>query len=232
LAGGGNTLLYTGGGVPAAANRLMVTFASAGPNLINRAFSVNMTAYFLAQPTNPQRAGSYSDGPTVHIFNVRNSGAATDLGSRAFTVTGTVNSTCTIGGVTNPAADTATIPVSPSGVVTTTAIARSFINVACNSPTNVQAISQGGAVKRTGAPPSGFTNLINYSASATFSAATSTLDTATIPSATGVENGTIATTAPTTPSGTLSVTITPQAAALRLMSGAYADTLRITLIAQ
>ncbi|MEQ1719274.1 MAG: hypothetical protein ABL907_25355 [Hyphomicrobium sp.] len=232
LAGGGNTLLYTGGGIPAAANRLLVTFASAGPNLTNRAFSVNMTAYFLAQPGTPQREGSYTDGPTVHIFNVRGGGAATDLGSRAFTVNGTVSKSCTIGGVINPADSTATIPVSTAGVVTTTAIVRSFVSVVCNSLTNVGAESQSGAVARSGAPPSGFTNLINYSASATFSGATSTLNTATIATATAPESGTIATTASATPSGTLSVTITPQAAASRLMSGSYADTLRIRLTAQ
>lgn len=232
LSGGGNTLLFTGGGTPGAGNRLLVAFGAAGRNLNNQPFSVLMTAYFLAQPGTNQRAGSYSDGPTVRIYDVRGSGAATQLASRAFTVNGTVSSVCTIGGVTNPAADNATIPVSPAGAVDTTAIAKSYANVVCNSVTNVVATSQSGGVKNATSPGSGFTNIINYSASATYGGATSTLNTATVATATGAEAGTTGTTAGTTNSGTLSVTITPQAASQTLIGGGYADTLRITVTAQ
>lgn len=229
---GGNTLLFTGGGVPPAANRLLVSFVSAGANLVNRAFSVPMTAFFLAQPVDPQRAGSYSDGLTVRFYNVRASGTATDLGGRAFTVNGTVASVCTIGGVTNPAIDTANIPVSPTGTVTTTPISRTYLNAVCNSPTNVLASSVNGAVRTSGTAPSGFTTMINYTAAATFSGATSNLNTATNAAASGQEDGSVATTAGTTPSGSLAVTITPQPPALRLIQGGYADTLRITLTPQ
>ena len=208
-AAGGNTLLYTGAGLPAAANIVSVVFASAGANLTNRAFTTSLTAYFLAQPGTPQLAGSYLDGPTVHIFNNR-AGTLTDLGNRAFTVSGTVAKSCTMGGVSNPAADTATIPVSATGAVTTTAIAKTYLNGACNALSNFQITSQSGGVKRAAAAPAGFSSIINYSASATFSGATSTLNTATIATAVGAEAGTIAATSTTTPSGSLSVTITPQ----------------------
>ena len=151
-----------------------------------------MMAYFLAQPGTNQRAGSYSDGPTVRIYNVTGGGVATQLGSFGFTVNGTVASVCTIGGVINPAVDSATIPVSATGTVTTTAIAKSYASVVCNSVTNVRATSQSGGVKSAASAPSGFTNIINYSASATYGGATSTLNTATIATAAGPEAGRLA----------------------------------------
>jgi hypothetical protein len=232
-AGGGNTLLYTGGGLPTATQIVQVSFTQAGINLTNRAFSVTLTAYFLAQPGSPQGAGSYSDALNVHVFQVRQgTGALTDRLTRAFTATGTVNKACTIGGVATPVADSAVIPVSATGVVTTTAIAKSYATVVCNVLSNLQVTSQSGAVKSTATAPTGFTNLINYSASATYSGATSTVNTATVATATGAEAGTVATTTSATPSGTLSVTITPQAAASKLIKGSYADTLRVTITPQ
>jgi hypothetical protein len=233
VAGSGNTLLYTGGGLPTTAQTVQTTFTQAGTNLINRAFSITLTAYFLAQPGSPQGAGSYSDALNVHIFDVRQSnGALTDLGSKAFTVTGTVNKACTIGGVYTPTADAATIPVSAVGVVNTTLISKSYATVVCNVLSNVQASSQSGAVKSAATAPSGFTNLINYSATATYSGASSTINTATIATATGVEAGTISATTSATPSGTLSVTITPQTPASKLVKGSYSDTLRVTITPQ
>ncbi len=232
-AGGGNTLLFTGGGVPSAANRLPVAFASAGPNLTNRAFTTTLTAYALAQPGNPQRAGSYRDNTLVlHVYNVTTGGAATNLISRTFTLSGTVAKVCTIGGVATPAADSATIPITTAGAVNTAVINKSYANAACNTPSNLQLTSQNGAVKNAGTAPSGFTNLINYSASASFSGASAAVNTATIATATGAEPGTAVSTTGTTPSGTLSVTITPQANATRLISGTYTDTLRITITPQ
>ncbi|MDX2308135.1 MAG: hypothetical protein NW216_07855 [Hyphomicrobium sp.] len=230
--GGGTSLLYTGGGVPAAASILISAFTSAGANLNNRAFSTTVTAYFRQVPGSPQRAGSYSDAPSLRTFNIRQNGNVTQLTSQAFSVTGTVALSCTIGGVTSPTADSATIPVASGGVVATTPITRSYANVVCNSLTAVQARSLSGAVKNAGSAPSGFSNMINYTAAATFSGATSNLNTATIPTASGVETGTSATTASATPTGSLSVTITPQTPSQRLISGGYSDTLRITVTAQ
>lgn len=231
-AGGGTSLLYTGGGVPAAANILTSAFTSAGPNLTNRAFTTTVTAYFRQVPGSPQRAGTYSDNPTLRTFNIRQNGTVVQRTTQAFTVSGAVSLSCTIGGLTAPAPDTAAIPVATGGVVNTAPISRSYANVVCNSLTAVEARSLNGAVEAAGAAPSGFSNLIDYSVSATFSGATSTLNTATIPTANGVEIGTSATTASATPTGSLAVTVTPQAASQPLISGGYADTLRITITAQ
>jgi hypothetical protein len=232
LAGGGNTLIYTGGGTPGAANRLAVSFNAAGTNLNAVPFSVNLTAYFLAQPNSPQQSGSYSDALTLNVYNVTVAGVAALRISRAFTATGTVASACTIGGVYTPASDTATISIDSGGSVSTAPIARSYNSVECNGPADVQLTSQSGAVKTPVAAVPGFENLINYSASATFSSANATVDTATIPTATGAESGTAVSTSGTTPSGTLSVTITPAANSSPLLAGSYADTLRITITPQ
>lgn len=227
-AGGGNTLLFTGGSV-SLANVMLHAFASAGANLTNVPFTANLTIYVRMLPNNPQAAGSYSDGLTAWVFSLV---TGSSIFSRAFTVTGTVNKVCTIGGVANPAADSANIPVSAAGAVNTAVISRSYASVACNTPSNVQLTSQNGAVRIVGAPPSGFTNMINYSASATFSGATATLNTSSTPTAAGPETGTAVSTSGATPSGTMSVTITPQANALRLLSGAYSDVLQIRITPQ
>jgi hypothetical protein len=233
LAGGGNTLLFTGGGLPALTNLVTFSFPQAGLNLNNQPFSINLTAFFLAQPGSPQGAGNYSDALTANIYNVRQGNNALTLrASRAFSVTGAVSKACTIGGLATPVADTATIPVSAAGVVNITAIAKSYLAVQCNVLSNLQVTSQGGAVKRTGAAPSGFSNLIDYSATSTFGGAMSSLNTAAVATAVGAEAGTIGTTSSATPSGILSVTITPQSAATPLVKGSYADTLRITIIPQ
>ncbi len=231
LPGGGNTLLFTGGGTPAPANR--IDFVVGSVSLLQTInYSVNVTAYFLAQPGSPQREGSYTDaGPTVRTYNVAG-GTLTLLANSAFTVTGTVAKACTIGGVYTPAADSATIPVSPTGVVDTTPINKSYASAICNSLTNLQITSQIGAVKRTAAAPGGFTNLIDYSAAASYGGASSTLNTSTIPTATAAEPGTISATSGPTSSGSIAVTITPLTPAQNLVPGSYADTLRVTLTPQ
>ena len=225
---GGISLIFTGGGVPAAANILTSAFVSAGPNLTNVPFTRTVTAFFTQQPGSPQRAGSYSDNPTVRIYNIRQNGTVTELRSVGFTVTGVVSLACTIGGVVTAAPDAATIPVGAMGTVNTTPISRTYVNVICNSLSAIVATSQNGAVRRAVAPPGGFTNIINYSAIATFAGASSTLNTATVPAAAGPEAGSTGTTASSTPTGSLAVTITPQAPVLPLVSGGYSDTLKIT----
>lgn len=228
--GGGNTMIFTGGGTPAAGSRLTTTFPSAGPSLTNVPFSINVTAHYMMTPASPQRAGNYSDSLSLRVYNYNVSTGAVALRlTVASTATAVVSLACTIGGTATPAADSANIPVAADGTVTTSPIARSYLTVICNSQTNVIATSLNGAVRNVSAAPSGFTNMINYTAAATFSAATSNLNTSTIPTAAGSEAGSTATTASLTPTGTLSVTITPQTPASRLISGAYSDTLRITL---
>lgn len=227
-AGGGNVLLFSGNSV-SYANIQQFSFTSAGANLTNRAYSVNLTTYFLMQPGAPQAAGSYSNGLTMWIFDLA---TGSGYASRGFTVTGTVAKVCTIGGVAQPTADTATIPVTPAGAVNTTVINKSYASAVCNTPSNVQMTSLNGAVKTAASPPSGFTNVINYSSTAVFSGASASLNTATNPLAIGPEAGTAVSTTGTLPTGTLTVTITPQANGLRLLSGSYADTLTITITPQ
>lgn len=231
-ASGGNTLLYTGT-TPAASNRVEAGFLA--PILaVNATTSIPLTSYFLMQPGSPQRAGSYSDTTvSADVFRINiTTQAATFMRSTAFTVNGTVAKVCTIGGVATPTNDTASIPISALGAVNTTPIMRSYANAACNTPSNVQLTSQSGAVIRGGAPPTGFTNLINYSASAGFSGATATVDTSTIGGATGPESGTVASTSGVTPSGSLSLTIVPKTSTQPLISGSYSDTLRISITPQ
>ena len=230
--GGGQTLLYTGGGTPPLSNILEVNFVSAGPNLTNQPFSISATAYFQQLPANPQRAGSYSVSITLRAFNIRSNTNIRALNNRSFTVTGAVALACTIGGLVNPALDNAVIPITGAGTVNVTQITRTYSNVICNSLTQIQANSLQGAVRGPGSPPTGFTNLINYSAAANFDGATSTLDTATNPAATGLEQGSVATTSSTTPTGNLFVTITPQNGSQPLVAGSYSDTLRITITPQ
>ncbi len=226
-AGGGNTLLFTGSSV-SSANVLQYSFAPAVNNG-NRQFTANLTVYASMLPNSPQVAGSYSDTLTAWVFNLA---SGSSVFSRAFTVTGTVSKVCTIGGVANPAADTATIPVSAAGAVNAAVISRTYANVACNTPSSLQLTSQSGGVRTAASPPSGFTNVIDYTSSATFSGATASLDTSVYPLAAGPEAGAPATITGTAPSGTLSLTISPHANTSRLMSGTYTDTLTITVMPQ
>lgn len=230
-AGGGNTLLFQGASL-SLAQTVTSSFASAGANLVNRAFSINVTIFVRMIPGTPQAAGSYADNLTAFVFNLPNGTSGSSVFSRAFTVTGTVAKVCTIGGVAQPAPDSATIPVSTAGAVNTAVINRTYANVACNTPSNVQITSQNGAVRNTAAAPAGFTNQINYSSTATFSGATATIDTASNPAAAGSESGTAISTSGATPAGNLSVAITPQANALRLMAGSYSDIMTITITPQ
>lgn len=229
---GGNTLLYTGGFTPPAGNYTVLSFASAGPNLNNFPFSVSLTVYFLAQPVDPQQAGGYTDSLFFDIFNIRNNGSTNFLTTFGFSVSGGVTPACTIAGASMPADDSATIPVDPSGNVSVAPIVKSYATVLCNSTTNLLTTSLGGAVKTATAATGGFTNIIDYSASALYGGAASNLNTATISAASGPESGTTGTTSSPTSSGNLQVVITPQTPGQGLHAGAYADTLRITLAPQ
>mgnify|MGYP000019841152 CR=1 FL=1 len=227
-ASGGNTLLFTGSSV-SLSNVLQYSFASAGGNRTNVPFTASLTIYVLMQPNSPQAAGSYSDTLTAWVFNIA---SGNSVYSRTFTVTGTVAKACRIGGVSSGPIDTATIPVTATGSVNTAAISRSYANIMCNTPSNLQLTSQNGGVRTTAIAPSGFTNIIDYTSAATFSGATATLDTSTNPLASGPEAGTAVPTTGTTPSGSISVSITPRANTARLLSGSYADVLTITVTPQ
>ena len=227
---GGNTLLYTGGGNPNDANALQFSFPASILSLDN--FSVTLTVWAKAQPGAVQQAGSYSDNITINVFTSTVAGLIQSrVSSQAFTVNGQVAKSCTIGGVTHPSADTATIPITASGSVNTSPINRSYPNAICNTPTNVQLTSQNGAVV-TSASASGLQRFIDYSALATFSGASASLDTSSIPAINGPESGIAAATVGATPTGTLGVTITPKSNTQPLIAGSYSDTLTITLTPQ
>lgn len=227
---GGKSLLYTGSGIPSSTNALTFSFPAAILALDN--FSVNVTVWAQAQPSATQQAGGYLDNITIDVFTSTLAGLLQGRVARqGFTVTGTVLKSCTIGGVNNPAADTATIPITASGNVNTAPINRSYSNVFCNTPAGVQLTSDNGAVT-TGGSGGGVLRLINYSASATFSGASASLNTAASPGASGPESGTSSPTTGSTPTGSLGVTITPQLNTQPLAAGNYADTLRITITPQ
>lgn len=231
-AGGGNTLLHTSG-TPASGNRIEAAF-NAPILALGASATMNVTVHFLMQPGTPQQAGNYSDATlALAVFRIAPlTGILTLISSVSFGVSASVAKVCTIGGLAAGTTDAATIPITALGAVSTAPIVRSYANAACNTPSNLQLTSQSGAVLRSGAPPSGFTNLINYTASAGFSGATATLNTATVAGATGPESGTAVSTSGATPSGSLSLTITPAASSLPLIAGSYSDTLRISITPQ
>jgi hypothetical protein len=149
-------------------------------------------------------------------------------------ITATVLKSCTVNNVATGTAGTANIPVSVAGAVTTTTITPTgspFASVACNAPSNLQLTSLNGGVKNVGVPGTGFTNIIDYTASATWNSVSASLDTSTLSTAVAAEAGT-AVAVSTAHSGNLSVSITPIANALPLITGSYSDTLRVTLIPQ
>jgi len=229
-ASGGTSLLYTSG-IPSSSFLLKSSFNA--PLLgVAVPFSTTVTAYFQMQPGSPQQGGTYSD-PTVSLnaFNVTILNIVTLADTTAFTVTGTVTKTCTIGGTSTPSADSVTIPVSPAGVVDTSSIVRNYTNTQCNAPANVQLTSQSGGVRAV-TSASGFANVINYSATGVFSGAVAPIDTSTNPGSTGPESGPVVPTIGNTPSGTLTATITPQSPSLPLVTGTYNDTLSITITPQ
>ena len=162
------------------------------------------------------------------------SAAQAQTATQDINITATVTKACTINNVATGAAGSAIIPVSLAGAVNTAAITPTgapFANVACNAASFLQLSSLSGGVVNGGAPGPGFTNIIDYTATATWNSVTATLNTLTNPLATGIETGTQQSVA-TANSGNLTVSITPQTPSLPLITGNYADTLRITLTPQ
>jgi hypothetical protein len=227
---GGNVLMTTGAGIPSSSEALLLNFPA--PLVGVSSFSVTGTVWAIALPVDPQQAGSYQDNIAVNVFSSTLLGVLQgQVSSQTFTVTGQVAKSCTIAGVSHPSPETANIPITPGGLVNTSPINKSFANVLCNTPSNLQLTSQNGAVT-TASAVAGLQNLINYSALANFSAASASLDTATNPSAASSESGSPAPTSGSTPAGTLFVTITPQVNTVPLLAGSYADTLTISIVPQ
>lgn len=149
-------------------------------------------------------------------------------------ITATVAGACTVNGAATGTPGSATIPTTGGVVDTTpiTPIGSPFANVACNSPSTLQLTSLNGGVFNS-STLSGFDNVIDYTASATWNSVTATIDTSTngASSVGGNETGSPESVA-TSGSGSLSVTITPIINGQPLVTGSYADTLRITLMPQ
>jgi hypothetical protein len=148
-------------------------------------------------------------------------------------ITATVNKACTINGASTGTLDTATIPIDASSNVVTGAITPAnapYANVICNAPSTIQLKSQNGGMKNTATPPSGYTNIIDYQASAIWNSVTATIDTSTIPTANGTESGTAQPVS--AGSGSLQVTINPAANSSPLVGGTYSDLLTVLLTPQ
>ncbi len=172
---------------------------------------------------------------SIVAFAVLGAGAAqAQTATQDINISATVTKACTINNVATGTAGTATIPVSLAGIVNTAVITPTgspFANVACNTASFLQLSSLSGGVVNAGVPGSGFTNIINYTASATWNSVTATLNTSTVATATGTETG-VQQSVATANSGNLVVSITPLTPSLPLITGAYADTLRVTLTPQ
>jgi hypothetical protein len=211
------TLLYVG--ASPGANHLNIT-ANPGTTTQN-VHVVALAGQFTAT------AGSYSDtAVSVQVFSRTGNTVGALVTSATLSVSATVTKICSIGGNTTPSADSAVIPISTAGDVNTSPIFKTYANVDCNAMTNITLSSSNLGVTSVIAAPANFTNVINYSASATLGGATATLNTATGNTTTGVISNSGGAT------GSMSVTITPQTPSKPLVQGSYSDTLSITLTPQ
>ena len=165
-------------------------------------------------------------------FSKFTTGALAQTAQQEIQISATVQSSCTINGTSTGVVDTATIGIDASGNVIVSPITPAnapYVNVVCNGPSTLQLRSTQGAVKNA-ATQSGFANIINYQAAATWNGQTATIDTATIPAAAGQETGIAEPVS--AGSGNLDVTITPEANSQPLVGGNYSDSLFVLLTPQ
>lgn len=146
-------------------------------------------------------------------------------------VSATVPGYCRINGQANPTALNAPVPINSAGVVDTTDITFNVTDVVCNTVADLQARSLQGAAKSGSATAAGFQNFFNYTGEAKIGTTTSTINTATTATATGVEAGNVAAT-PGPINSTLNIKVTPQTPTDPLVAGTYSDTLRVTITPQ
>lgn len=162
-----------------------------------------------------------------------------DAGAQSATqdinITATVAGLCTINGLAVGSPVGTAVIATPSGNVDVTPITPTgspFANVVCNGPSALQLTSLTGGVLNSSSA-SGFDNVIDYTASATWNSITASIDTSSVAGASAGANETgTPQSVPTAAAGALSVTITPIANAQPLMAGSYSDTLRVTLTPQ
>ncbi len=189
--------------------------------------AVSASAQAIAIASQSVAAGGYSDSSVrVAVFDQSN-GTASVPGVSVWFVNAAVNPSCTIDGrASSVDSSVMTVPVTSGGVVTTATQQRDYANVLCNAPSDVTMASQNGGIVKPGTPGTGFTNVIHYSAQATFGGATATLNTATASAVTGRIDIT------TGASGTMRVSVTPQQPSQALIAGRYDDVLTVTLTPQ
>ena len=198
--------------------------------------SVTLTGATLQEnPSGLINAGSYSDSLTLQVFN-RSGSTATGsaLTSIAFTVTGTVNSACSIGSTFSGSATAInqTLTTTSTGNVVTTAIPVNIGTIACNKGGNIQLSSQNGALLGPAAATA-FQNYINYNASTTgFPTAQASVNANVTTGTATVTAGTSVTTNNAPFSITGGVTITPTANGSPLVAGSYSDVLTLTVTPQ
>jgi hypothetical protein len=171
--------------------------------------------------------------PALLLHQVLIGSAFAQTAQQEIQISAVVGKSCTINGSSTGVVDTATIPISASGNVVTGTIVPAlapYTTVICNAPSTIQLRSQQGGVTNATPPPSGYTNVINYQASATWNSVSATIDTATIATASGTESGTAQPVL--AGSGSLQVTVDPEANASPLVNGAYSDSLFVLLTPQ
>lgn len=190
----------------------------------------------LVVPAGTYSAGSYVDATALlQAFD-----GSTLIGSRAVTprlnVTGTA---CTINAMT-AAGTLATADFSNSGkslISTSPFVVSNLATGSCTGPTHITLRSLNGAAIKTGATSANttatYSNFFDYTATATFSTITATLDTsstASFSSGASLESVTSSAATSSAASGPIGITITPKGAP-KLQAGSYSDTLTITLTA-
>ncbi len=216
----GTSLVYTS--TPSATATKIVSHTSASQIVAD----VSLQAVAIAGQTTVA-AGGYSDASLgIAVFNGTATITPVSIWPGTF-INAAVNPSCKIDGRTaaNDAAGVR-VPVSSSGVVTTSAIQRDYANVVCNAPSDISMSSQNGGITNPATVSGQIVNVIHYSAEARLGGVTATLDTA---SAGLTSLGKIDATSGA--SGTMSVIVTPQQPpqGYTLISGRYSDVLSVTL---
>ena len=155
--------------------------------------------------------------------------------SGTINVTATVNASCTINALTS-AGTLATADFTNGGasmIKTAPYINASLATGDCNTPTHLSLSSANGAATTTASVTGGggYANFFDYTAVATFSTISTTLDTSAIATHIGAESATSSSATAGSASGAIGITITPNGTP-KLAHGVYNDVLTLTLTAQ
>lgn len=159
------------------------------------------------------------------LVAVTSTSAFAQTATQNINLNATVTDFCSIAGSATGGAITRSITVT-NGNVSTAAVtpAISVASVACTKISDVTLTTTNTGLT-TGSSAAGFQNVIHYTAAASFAGAAPSLTTSSGTTATAATNA-------GANSGTLSVTITPQANTSPMLAGSYADTLVVTLTPQ